>query len=135
MNRKDITEVFDKAQQIALYQNGSCVVFEKDSIPYTKIINSWKATIKGSRQMPAFGVAMPNKTLSARERGIRLEFCYGKTETFDEMPFDKLLVEVVASYEGINLNRYQKGVGYSGRCFYLNLQRDMSELYKMLCDL
>ena len=87
--------------------------------------------LEGSHEMPAFGVSLDNETRMAKQSGTWIELIYDKTYTHLDMPFDKLLIEVNPEFSGFNIIRHHNGE-YSGRCYYINLDGNMQELYNYL---
>ena len=129
----DIFTVFDQAESIKVYNSGNILLFNADSETYNNIIAVWNDTCANARNMPAYGVSLNSETLKAVKRGLWLEFCFGKVNICNDLPFENLLVEVRAEWTGFNLIRYESERGYDGRCFYFNLvNRDMSALYNLL---
>ena len=129
----EIYEVFDKSESISVYNAGEKQNFTAGSNSYNEILSSWNDMIDGAHDMPAFGVSINSYTLKEMEKGIWLEFEYDNALEVNGMPFEKLLVNVVSSFCGFNIIRYNADFGYEGRCFYLDLNgKNMSELYDLL---
>ncbi len=130
---EEVQEVFDSATEISVYDNGNKASFESGSENFQKILTAWQQQIKGSRQMPAYGVSLDNYTRKEMLKGLWVEFTFGKVLECNQMPFEKLLINVQKENQGLNLIRYLKKKGYDGRCFYLDFDnRDMSEFYAVI---
>ncbi len=127
-----ISEIFDEVGEIDIYRNGlqSCLL--PSQIGFKLVINGFKNMLAGARQMPAFGVSLNDETRSAMNRGLWVEFCFGQKLYYSEMPFEKLLVQVAAEYTGFNVVRYNSENGYAGRCYYFDINGDMSDFYSVL---
>lgn len=133
MDRSDefneITEVVLSADELTSYVNG-----EEKTLNKASVDSILENMMQGSRQMPAFGVALHNEVIEAKKLGVWLELKYDKTIVYDEMPFDRLLIEVGADYTGFNLMRYHDGQ-YEGRCYYVDLvENNMQVLYDYLIN-
>ena len=81
--------------------------------------------------MPAYGVSIDKDTRDALKTGLWLELKFSTTLTHNEMPFDSLLIEVDSEYSGFNIIRHHDNQ-YEGRCYYINLEKDMSSLYETI---
>lgn len=132
----EIQQVFTESEKINVYNDGTKKSFSRQSAEYGKIFDCWQDTISLSRQMPAFGVSLNDDTVQAMKRGVWLEFEFAETKCVSEMCFDKILVYVMEGYQGINLVRNLNGQGYSGRCYYLDLNgKNMTKMYDLLANL
>lgn len=127
-----VQQIFDEVQQISIYNNGSAVKLLPAQMGYKLVINAFKNLLSDARQMPAFGVSLDDQTREAIKEGMWVEFDFGKKLWYSEMSFEKLLVNVVSSYSGFNVIRYNAQDGYSGRCYYFALSGDMSPFYDIL---
>ena len=129
----ELYESFDNAENINVYNNGEMNVYGAGTEEFDNVLTGWKIITDGARDMPAFGVSINSYTLKEMEKGIWLEFEYDNALEVNGMPFEKLLVNVVSSFCGFNIIRYNADFGYEGRCFYLDLNgKNMSELYDLL---
>lgn len=115
----------ERADAISVCFKKQKTSFEKGSAEYNEIMDVFKRTVKNAREMPAFGVALNDLTLSFE--GLALEFVFHDVQKHGEMPFEKLFVRTEKHYMGINLERYYDGA-YQGRCFYLNLDKNLEAL-------
>lgn len=124
-----ITEVVLSADNIQVYMDGNQKDIDKDQIN-----NLIEQMMKDCRQMPAFGVALDNEVKTARNNGVWIELEYNQKQIYDEMPFDKLLIEVGQDYSGFNIMRHHDGE-YEGRCYYVDLvNNNMSTLYDYIVE-
>ncbi len=113
-------------QEIVVYKNGEEINLDKNLVfPELE-----KLTDK-SYFSPAFGVSIHEHTLEAMKKGIWIEFKYNQENTYAEMPFEKLLIELKPDYYGFNLIRFNNGK-YDGRCYYLNLNVSSTKFYKFI---
>ena len=128
-----IQQIFDEVQEIGVYHDGSSVRLLPAQMSYKLVINGFKNLLANARQMPAFGVSLDNETRLAMNDGLWVEFDFGKKLTYSNMPFERLLVNVVSNYSGFNVIRYNVGEGYHGRCFFFDLVGgNMSEFYDIV---
>lgn len=131
MERDSITNYFNEAKSITIIKNDEYFCYSKGDDKYEEILSALLSVTKGSHDMPAFGVSLDNETKQAIQSGTWLELQFNTTKTFNEMPFDALLIQVNENYQGINIIR-KNNKKYEGRCFYLNLKSDMKQLFKTL---
>ena len=122
-------EIFDEVREIEIHNNGSTIKLLPTQTGYKLVIDGFKNLLSNARQMPAFGVSLDSETRAAMGEGLWVEFDFGKKILYSQMSFEKLLVQVVSSYSGFNLIRYNADEGYHGRCYYFALNGDMSEFY------
>ena len=127
-----VQEIFDEVRQIGIYNNGSAETFLPSQMGFELVINGFKNLLANARQMPAFGVSLDGDTRMAMAEGLWVEFDFGKKLWYSEMSFEKLLVQVVSSYSGFNLIRYNADGGYCGRCYYFALNGDMSQFFDVV---
>ena len=121
-------------EQIVVYSDGESKTYEKGTDKYNKIIASWTMMTDDALEMPAYGVSLDDLTRREMTSGLWVEFEFKEQLARRNMPFEKLLVKVEDGYRGFNLIRYTAEAGYSGRCYYLQLNDDktMSEFTKTL---
>ena len=132
----EIFEVFDETEIINVYGGGIKTAYSAGEEEYNKILVSWNEMIDGAHDMPAYGVSLNHLTVKELEKNLWVEFDFGRALECNEMPFEKLLVQVGKEYYGFNLIRYTSERGYDGRCFYLDLVgKNMNDLYDLLTDL
>ncbi len=131
----ELQQVFSQAEEIAVYTDGEVSVYPADGDGFRQIIAEWSALLDGSVTMPAFGVSINDYTVSAIKSGKWVEFAYSSQQKSEGMEFEKLLVEVKPDYMGFNVNRYNSGYGYAGRCYYIDLRgKSMQSFYNFLCS-
>lgn len=131
MQSNSITNYFLKASAITIIENGTKTSYLKGDDKFEEILSSLSKITSGSHDMPAYGVSLDKDTKKATESGLWLELEFKTPETFNELPFESLLFEVSANYEGFNLIRKNNNT-YDGRCFYLNLKGNMKHLFATL---
>lgn len=124
--------IFDRAQSINIYDNGKATRLCAGQTGFKLVINGIKNLLAGARQMPAFGVSLNGETQAAMKNGLWAEFDFGETIEYDGMSFEKLLMQVIASYSGFNLIRYNSADGYAGRCYYFDINGNLSDFYSIL---
>ena len=133
---EEISEVFGYAENINVYNGGVKTIYAAGSDNYKAIMSCWNKTIDGAHDMPAYGVSLNHLTVKELEKNLWVEFDFGRALECNEMPFEKLLVQVGKEYYGFNLIRYTSDRGYDGRCFYLDLVgKNMNDFYDLLADL
>ena len=129
-----LCQIVAESEQIVVYSDGESKTYEKGAGKYNKIIASWTMMTDDALEMPAYGVSLDDLTRREMTSGLWVEFEFKEQLALRNMPFEKLLVKVEDGYRGFNLIRYTAEAGYSGRCFYLQLNDDktMSEFAKTL---
>ncbi len=128
-----LQQVFESAEEIAVYKDGSREVYPCGGEKFNGICLRWNAMLANSLVMPAFGVSLNDITLQAMQRGVWVEFCFSDELVINELPFLRLLVEVKPDFSGFNVVRYTADRGYAGRCFYLDLRgSDMRDVYNYI---
>ena len=133
---EEICDAFEMAESISVYRDGQIERFVCGDATYELILNGFEDMIEGARQMPAFGVSLDNETREAMKKGLWVEFTFKNTLFCNEMPFEKLLVQVNENYQGFNIARYNSSCGYQGRCFFLDLVGGtMNDFYNLLNNL
>ena len=127
-----LPEIFSEAQMVKVYNDGQEIVmsqqvkFDFDTL--------FVEALDDARQMPAFGVSIHKLTVEEMKSGIWVKFIYQQTMEADGMPFDELLVHVQKDMHGVNIIRGNGG-SYNGRCFYLDLNGTLDEVYDFLANL
>ena len=129
-----LCQIVAESEQIVVYSDSESRTYEKGADKYNKIIASWTRMTDDALEMPAYGVSLDDLTRREMTSGLWVEFEFKEQLARRNMPFEKLLVKVEDGYRGFNLIRYTAEAGYSGRCFYLQLNDDktMTEFAKML---
>ncbi|MDE7439054.1 MAG: hypothetical protein K2N23_00885 [Clostridia bacterium] len=132
----ELNDIIELAESINVYNNGETSVYKQGETPYNQVVEGWVLLTENAHEMPAFGVSLNKQTISAMSTGLWVEFVFNKPYTHNEMPFEKLLVNVEKLSQGFNVIRYNAKGGYSGRCYYFDLVgNDMSHFYDILSDL
>lgn len=131
-----INDTVAKSESIVVYVDGKQANYSFDDVNYAKIMNGWRDMTANAHEMPAFGVSLNDETLAALCSGVWVEFVFDRQLSHNDMPFEKLLVEVNRLWQGFNIVRYNSNNGYSGRCFYFDLNgKNMSNFYDILLNL
>ena len=133
-NTDSIFNHISNTNEIVVFDAGSKQSFQRGDDKFELILNAFLNTIKTANEMPAFGVSLDNETQQALKSGLWIEFCFDTTQSYNDMPFDSLLISVNAEDSGINLIR-KHNHKYDGRCFYLNLKTNLKALSSIVCDL
>ena len=132
---KEIYDTVSDCYKIEVTIDGETNSYEKESEKFLTIAKLSLEMLKNSHEMPAFSVSLDNETRQAKEKGVWLEFIFKGINTHNDMPFERLLIEVQPDWTGFNIIRYYDGK-YDGRCFYIDLvDTDMSKLYDTLINL
>ncbi len=123
-----ITGYFDSCACIVVYDDGQKTTFNKGDQKYEEILGALKHITNGAYDMPAFGVSLDKETRKSLNSGFWIELVYESEQEHNGMPFSSLLIEINKDYSGFNLIRQVNGK-YEGRCFYLQLQENMEQLF------
>ena len=127
----EIADSFSKSHQISLIKNNKRQDFSFDTDQYKQILDEFYIMLENSHQTPAFGVSIDDLTRQELKKGVWLEFSFSQTCYNSDMPFEKLLINVQPEFCGFNVIRNHQNQ-YEGRCFYINLSKDMTSLYNLL---
>ena len=127
MENDSIRNYFADAKSITIIKNDDKFCYTKGDDKFEEILSSLLSVTKNSHDMPAFGVSIDSETKKAIQSGTWIELQFKTTKTFNEMPFDALLIQIEEDYQGINIIR-KNNKKYDGRCFYLNLISNMKHL-------
>ena len=132
----NICDYFAMCKSITIYYDGKSQTFENGDDNFNWLLGELNSIGENSHEMPAFGVSLDNETRQALKNGVWIELNFDKEISHNEMPFEKLLINVIKDYTGINLIRYSDGE-YSGRCFHLNLINDknVNDLLQAIMDI
>lgn len=129
---KEIYNALNDCYKIEITIDNKTNEFDKNSEEFMSIIETAVDMLENAHEMPAFGVSLDNETRQAKKQGTWLEIYFKGVNTHNEMPFERLLIEVNPEWTGFNIIRYYDGK-YDGRCFYIDLvDNNMSELYNLL---
>jgi len=134
MTEQNITDFFDTAESIVIYNESNAITFNKDEKEYADILNILNESTHNSHEMPAYGVSLDQDTREAIKKGVWIELVYTNTLYHNDMPFDSLLIQVDSMFTGINLIRKHDNM-YEGRCYYLDLNNNLSILYEKITTL
>lgn len=126
-----ITTYFSKSESISIYKNGETKTFKNGDDEFKVLLNALNEVTKNSHDMPAFGVSLNDETMHEKRNNVWIELNFNKEESFNEMPFESLLIKVQKNDQGFNLIRKYNNK-YDGRCFYLNLANNMEKLYNLI---
>ncbi len=132
MTEINIQQILDDVKTINIYDNGSVQNLLPAQMGYKLVLNGFKNLLENARRMPAFCVSLDAETRAAMADGLWVEFDFGKKTVYDEMPFEKLLMPVIASHTGFNLVRYNSQNGYAGRCYYFDIDGGLSGFYNII---
>ncbi len=114
------------------YKNGHEIIMTKeDAEKFDEIFSS---LLEDCRPMPAYGVSLHDETMKAIQEGIWIRFVFDETLSVNELPFDELLINLTKDMYGFNVIRGNEGV-YDGRCFYVDVPRNMDKLYEFMVSL
>ena len=127
-----LPEIFSEAQMVKVYNDGQEIVMSQQV--KSDFDTLFVEALDDARQMPAFGVSIHKLTVEEMKSGIWVKFIYQQTMEVDGMPFDELLVHVQKDMHGVNIIRGNGGY-YNGRCFYLDLNGTLDEVYDFLANL
>ena len=127
-----IATLFNQTYSINVYSNGEKTTFYNCDSQFCQIMTCWQDYLHDCREMPAFSVSLDGETRQAMQLGAWLEFDFNGIKIYNDMPFEKLLVELKCDYSGCNLIRYNGASGYDGRCFYLDFNKTMQTLCQVV---
>ncbi len=130
-----VIQVFDEVKEIGVYRDGFALKLSPEQPKFKVVIDGIKDMLADSRQMPAFGVSLDNETRKAVSEGVWVEFDFKEKLSYCGMPFERLLVQVISNYSGFNIIRFNSENGYAGRCYYFDLNKDMSDFYNIIISL
>ena len=98
-----------------------------------KILNLLEECFLDSYEMPAYGVAIDSEIRENKQCGVWIEFDFSHTMVHNDMPFDKLLMEITPEMYGVNIIRYHNNM-YEGRCYHINLSKNMNKIYDFIIN-
>lgn len=131
---KDITSYFDLSSSIVVSLNNVETTLNRGDDKFEAILSALNDIVDGAHEMPAFAVSIDDMTREDKKSGIWIELEFEKTMSYNEMPFDALLIKVEKDYQAFNLIRRTNGK-YQGRCFHLSLTKTMEGLYNKINSL
>ena len=127
----NIADSFTMATEMVVTINNTETKLSKGDEKFEKILNGLEKVTSNSREMPAFGVSLDKQTKEEMNKGVWLELCFNKVYYSNDLPFEGLLIKVEKGHQGFNLIRRTNGK-YEGRCFYLDLEGDMTALVEAI---
>ncbi len=133
LNDYRLYEFFDEAESITIFNKGKQYTFVRDTQEYENIKNLFLQKIYNAYEMPALSVGIDAEIRTATNDNVWLQFDFGTTLTHYDLPFDNLLINVEPHFTGVDIIRkYQNA--YDGRCFYLNMEENLSDLYDLIIN-
>ena len=129
---KELNQYFNASSEIIIYNNG--VVHNCTNSESATLLETLQQMLTNSHEMPALGVSLDNETRNELKNGLWLEFNYKTTQTYNDMPFDSLLIKAEPENSGVNIIRKYNNL-YEGRCYYINLDCNMSDLYNKILEI
>ena len=114
-------EIFDNCSAVATYSDAVQRVYGRETKEYDEIMTAWGELIGGGMDMPAYGVSLDSLTRKEMKCGKWVEFVFEGCCSYNGMPYEKLLVKTGREFYGFNIIRFNSSEGYSGRCFYYQL--------------
>lgn len=127
-----MVDLFNEVSMIEVYNDGQVIELSEEE--QNKFDELFCDAISQARQMPAFGVSLHDLTIEDMKHGIWVKFIFDKTIVKSEMPFNELLIHVQKDCHGFNVIRGNNG-RYEGRCYYLDLDGTLDEVYDFLAGL
>ena len=128
----NMVDLFSEEYMIEIYKNGESVELSQEQ--FNEFEEIFCESIEGARQMPAYGVSIHDHTIEAMKSGFWIKFTFDNIIVKSGMPFDSLLINVTKHSYGINIIRGLDGK-YEGRCYYLDLDKNLDELYNFIDSL
>lgn len=129
-------EILKSIKNINVYNNGQIVVLSENDYSFNNIIKELNFIINNCIEMPAFGVTIHKEVVKEQTKGLWLELCFEKQLEHNQLPFDKLLINIERDWTGLNIIRHYHDQ-YQGRCFYINLinNTNLNSLYETLINI
>ena len=134
MENLSIINFMPFANSIDIINENTTTSYQRDSDEFNKIIQAFFNVTKDSREMPAFGVSIHEETIKDMQSGLFIQFNFDGEQIYNNMPFESLLIKISPDLQGFNLIRKTQDK-YQGRCFYLDLNGNMQELYNTMMGL
>ena len=123
----EIIDIVKKAKSINVYYDDYMEHFKKGDGRFEQVMLKFLNIINGGREMPALGVAINEETILAMRKGMWIEIMFGKVITHNGMKFEALVAKIEEHMGGMNIIRRYRD-RYEGRCFYLDLPAEDSNL-------
>ena len=132
----ELNEIIATSESINIYNDGDVTVYQQKESPYNSIIEGWMKMCENAHEMPAFGVSLNNETVEVMNTGLWVEFVFDTVQSHNNRSFEQLLVKVEKEWQGFNIVRYSAHGGYSGRCYFYDLNgKNMAQFYDILSNL
>ena len=128
---ENITDSFKHVTKINISIENMQTFLNKGDEKFEVVLRTLLNVTEYAHDMPAFGVSLDDLTKEEMKTGLWVELEFDKTYSFNEMPFDALLIKVEKDIYGFNLIRRNNGK-YDGRCFYLSLHESMNDLFNLI---
>ena len=125
-------EKLNEEIMFSAYNNGHQIEMTEDDIK--KFDEIFSEMLQDCRPMPALGVSLHDQTMKEVENGIWIRFEFDETIEVNELPFDELLIKIAKDMYGFNVIRGNQGK-FEGRCFYVDIPRNLDKLYDYLLEL
>ena len=122
-------DLFSQVKTIKFYKDGQELVLSAEE--QEKFEDLFCQAIENSLEKPAYSVSLHDQTVEAMKEGFWVKFIFNQTMVKHEMPFDELLIHIEQDCHGLNVIRGNNGK-YEGRCFYLDLERTLDDVYNFL---
>ena len=134
MNLEILSQNFENSKLIIVTIDNVETYLNKGDDKYELILKSLESVANNAKEMPALGVGLNDEIREQKQSGKWIELVFDGVQMHNEMPYEALLIEVQKDWRGFNLIRKNNGV-YEGRCFYLELEGSMEELYNAVASL
>ena len=119
-------------EYINVYNSGEMRKFSKEDSGFGAVMVAFYEMMDGHHEMPAFGVSIDKEVRVSMAEGVWIEFVFDSTYIHNDMPFERLLINVQEDFSGFNVVRFNNGK-YEGRCFYVDLvDKKMNNLYRAI---
>lgn len=128
---RSITDYMSAPEYYEVIADGNTQRYAAGEQFYYEIKHALSAMNEGGHEVPALGVALDGEVKEELKRGVYLRMKYARKLTHGGMNFDELLIAVRGEYTGYNIIRGTDGK-YGGRCYYVNLENNMSPLAELL---
>ena len=125
INYNSIQEAILSADDLSISYLHNEYSFEKEDKEFVFLMNVIDGVLRDSHQVPALGVALHDEVIREKENRNWIEFGFSAKVKCNDMEFDGLLVFLDKDMGGVNIYRRSDGK-YEGRCFYINLNIDIS---------
>lgn len=128
----DTTQVLPYVMQTSLMVDGQIV--EMTEQEQQALQEQVSMLFDGARTMPAFGVVFDDMYKQEITNGTFISLRFPQMMEVNNLSFDELVFKVEPDWTGVNLFRGVKGV-FNGRCIFLDLNKDMSDLHDFIHNL